>query len=395
MTKYLELDYSHSYILEGFRKNDAFIENHKECLDMLSDKIWRDNKYMNTEKNISSPTRTILSRYTCNILSSLFIDISKNSIEKLIVTCESRDDLDIYSKYIFSVVEKTTDVAVDFINCEKSRCETRLTPNNMRTQVKRGLYDQFLCENSDLNWIYNYYKSVYNGVFCELRQLIQQYCKVKDKYEKWLFIKAIINQGIRQNEKEVVEFFLKQLKDNNQGIFDYINSFSFYLLKFYSKDKSRIFLEEQLDIDDFLGSDKEDYARSLVFKNYASLLPDTSELKRNIMEKCLSQTPQDTDLWKEWFETYANQKEIRQKATEIFKHGYSDISLLKLVKIEPDDTESLIRMIILCTSDLNSNIARYLISFLSDGRLKEFLELFVENFDFLNIIEGKTSEINF
>ncbi|MTV91458.1 hypothetical protein GM544_13700, partial [Streptococcus pneumoniae] len=104
------------------------------------------------------------------------------------------------------------------------------------------------CENSDLNWIYNYYKSVYNGVFCELRQLIQQYCKVKDKYEKWLFIKAIINQGIRQNEKEVVEFFLKQLKDNNQGIFDYINSFSFYLLKFYSKDKSRIFLEEQLDI---------------------------------------------------------------------------------------------------------------------------------------------------
>lgn len=50
MTKYLELDYSHSYILEGFRKNDAFIENHKECLDMLSDKIWRDNKYMNTEK---------------------------------------------------------------------------------------------------------------------------------------------------------------------------------------------------------------------------------------------------------------------------------------------------------------------------------------------------------
>lgn len=395
MISYLELDYSHSYILEGFRKNELFINRHKDTLNMLSDKNWRENSYMNTEKHISSPTRSILGRYVCNVLAALFIDISENKIEKLIVICENNYGLDSYSKYIFHVIEEITGIPIEYQSCEKLVEEKDLTPERMRTQIKRGLYDRIACQNNGLLWIYKYFESIFKGKFYELNQLVKQYNKTANQYEKWILIKSIINQGIRQGEKDLVEKFLELLKENNQGKYDYINSYSFYLLKFYSIDEARNFLEDNLEVSDFLKSDVENYAQSLVFKNYASLLPMQSSIKKEVMEKCLSQTPQDTDLWKEWFKYFASKDEIRQKATEIFKSGWSDPSLLQLILIESNDVESLVRMIILSTTKENINIATHLNSFLNNKKLHDYLEEFIRECDFSNLIIGELNEIHF
>jgi len=388
----LKLDYSHSYILEGFRKNEAFINRHKGTLNMLSDKQWRENAFMNTEKNISSPTRSILGRYICNVLAALFVDISENKIDKLVVTCESLDSLDSYSRYVFHVIEEITDIPIEFQSCKKLIEKIEMTPERMRTQIKRGFYDRILCSNRELFWIYEYFESIFKGKSYKLDQLIKQYIETKGEYEKWILIKSIINQGIRQDEKEIVENFLERLKENNQGRYDYINSFSFYLLKFKSKDEARKFLETHLDVSDFLKSDTENYAQSLVFKNYASLLPMNSSLKKEIMEKCLSQTPQDTDLWKEWFDSFASREEIRQKATEIFKSGYSDPALLQLVLIEPSDVESLVRMIILSSTKENIDVAIYLISFLNKEKLINYLENYISTFDFSDPMRGEVND---
>ena len=223
MTKCLYLDYSHSYILEGFRKNNSFIDRHKNTLDMISDKLWRKNKYMNNEQNISSPTRTILGRYVCNILSALLIDISEKKINEIRVLYESIDKIDSYSKFIFTVTQQITKIDVNYIFNDKKEDIKEITPENMRVQIKRGLYDHFSDQDSNLLWIYNYFKTVYNGGFYKLDNLIDKYNYVEDKYEKWLLIKAIINQGIRQNEKKKVEIFLELLKENNKGKYDYIN----------------------------------------------------------------------------------------------------------------------------------------------------------------------------
>lgn len=392
MTKCLYLDYSHSYILEGFRKNNSFIDRHKNTLDMISDKLWRNNKYINNEQNISSPTRTILGRYVCNILSALLIDISEKKINEIRVLYESIDKIDSYSKFIFTVTQQITKIDVSYIFNDKKEDIKEITPENMRVQIKRGLYDHFSNQDSNLLWIYNYFKTVYNGGFYKLDSLIDKYNYVEDKYEKWLLIKAIINQGIRQNEKKKVEIFLELLKENNKGKYDYVNSYSYYLLHFYSVDKSILFLEDNLCISEFLESSILDFSQSLVFKNYASLLPNNN-MKKEIMKKCLEQTPQDTDLWKEWLKLYANPDEVKKISTDIFKCGYSDPTLIKQVKIDSGDTDVLVRMIILCSTNLNKDIALYLASFLNNKLLKDYMLLFIEMFDFSDILKGEINEI--
>lgn len=182
------------------------------------------------------------------------------------------------------------------------------------------------------------------------------------------------------------------LKENNKGKYDYVNSYSYYLLHFYSVDKSILFLEDNLCISEFLESSILDFSQSLVFKNYASLLPNNN-MKKEIMKKCLEQTPQDTDLWKEWLKLYANPDEVKKISTDIFKCGYSDPTLIKQVKIDSGDTDVLVRMIILCSTNLNKDIALYLASFLNNKLLKDYMLLFIEMFDFSDILKGEINEI--
>lgn len=389
MSNELKLKYSNCRILEGFRANECFISRHSETLNMLSDVQWSKNKYMNKEGNISSPTRSILGRYICNILAALFIDISDNKIDKIIVEYSEKSGIDNYSKFILSIVENTTNISIEYKLVDYKNTTLDISPAKMRTCIKRGLYDSFSRSNNTLVWIYNYYKSVYYGNFYKLEELIQKYYQIdkNKKYEKWLFIKAIINQGIRQNNKKDVEQFLKELKFNNKSEYDYINSYSFYLLRFFSTENCKLFLEDKLKLDDFLNSSKVDFAQSLVFKNYASLLPEDSDIKYKIMKRCLEDTPQDVDLWKAWFKIFGTKDEIVKKSTEIFESGYSDVEILQHTKINSTKVESMIRAIILLNTCSNHILAKELLSNVDNKKLKSILKNFIENYDFTSMIE--------
>ncbi|WP_263604595.1 hypothetical protein [Streptococcus thermophilus] len=87
---------------------------------------------MNNEQNISSPTRTILGRYVCNILSALLIDISEKKINEIRVLYESIDKIDSYSKFIFTVTQQITKIDVSYVFNDKKEDIKEITPENMR-----------------------------------------------------------------------------------------------------------------------------------------------------------------------------------------------------------------------------------------------------------------------
>lgn len=380
MSKTLILEYYNNFILEGFRKNDEFINRHLEILDMISDKIWTNNKFMNKENNISSPTKLVIERYFCNILAALYLDISDNTIKNILIYTNDKKNIDKYSKLIFDFISKTTNVNIVYMNCEKNKLINIITPEKMRVQIKRGLYDKFYEDKSDLLWIYKYYKSIFELNPFSINKLIDKYKQTNDKYIQWMLIKSIINQGIRKKDEDIVENYLEELKKNNKGRYDYINSYSFYLLVFYGIDKSIEYLNSELDISEFLETSKIDYAESLVFKNYASLLDDNSKIKKELINKCLTNTPNDVDLWKYYMKLYADNNEIEKISKLILKHGYIDIDLIKNITINRNDVLLLIRIIIFC-SNKDKKFSRYLNSFIKNKYLNTMLNSLIDIFE--------------
>lgn len=177
------------------------------------------------------------------------------------------------------------------------------------------------------------------------------------------------------------------LKTNKVSDFDFINSYSFYLLVFSSKDDCIKYLEKKINVDRFLSRNDIDFEENLVMKNYATLLPNDNNLKKVIMGRCLSNTPQDVDLWLSWFEMCESCTKIT-KSLEIFQSGYSDLRFLKNLKFEQLTREEKIRAIILCNTDTNKKLASLLTNSLTDKLLKDKLEIMVKNYNFNCYLEG-------
>lgn len=109
----------------------------------------------------------------------------------------------------------------------------------------------------------------------------------------------------------------------------------------------------------------------------------------------MEQTPQDVDLWKEWFRSFASSSETNEKATEIFKAGYSELELVKLMTIKTEDTSSIVRVIVLCNTSETIKMAKHLISLLRNQRLKIILGLYLENFCFSPVLKGDGTAVGF
>ncbi|MBG9367858.1 hypothetical protein [Streptococcus sp. NLN64] len=281
MSKTLFLNFQNNQILEGFRKCDEFLLRHNNTLNMLSDERWRENKYMNTEKNISSPTNLIIGRYICNVLSALLIDLSMGVYSNIFVECQNKDGLDSYSKYIFSVLDFVTNINIKYVELSNLVQDTQtISADLMRSRIKRGLYDSFTYEDSILYKIYSIYCSIFENDKISLTEIENLFLSTEDKYESWLLQKILINLGVREGDKQLVEKYLLELEKNNVSKYDYWNSYSFYLLYFSSKESSTNYLSKKLDVDRFLNNVDIDYAESLVFKNYAAILEDDL-IKRN------------------------------------------------------------------------------------------------------------------
>ena len=257
------------------------------------------------------------------------------------------------------------------------------------SELLSSLYDDFDFDNKELTFMYKYFKSVFLNKKTDLNLLINKYNQIKDNYIKWLVIKAIINKAIRENQPDIVTEYLIELKKYKLNKFDYWNSKSFYLLVYHSKNKSINYLKNRIDINSFLNSSGINYAESLVMKNYATIL-DNNKYKKQILYKCLTQTPQDVDLIKLWNHLYGTKKDRENFAINAFENGYVDLELLKDIKLYKGMDELITKAILVASSkDENKEICISLANNLVDKKLKNTLIDILETDDLKSYILGE------
>ncbi|VTT13749.1 hypothetical protein [Streptococcus dysgalactiae] len=387
MSNILEFSFIHGNVMEGFRKSNDFILKHKESLNSLSDDLWSHNPFMNNIYHLSSPTSKILGRYFCNVLASLIIEIFEEKVTEIHIVVGKNKELDKYSTLIIDILKKIFNISIFYKKSKVDIFNPRIDELSVKKCIKRGLYDSFEEDDSDLSWIYTYNKSLFYKEIVPLNLLKRKYLESENKHTLWVLNKSIINQTIRRGKQQMSREFIELLKTNKVSDFDFINSYSFYLLVFSSKDDCIKYLEKKINVDRFLSRNDIDFEENLVMKNYATLLPNDNNLKKVIMGRCLSNTPQDVDLWLSWFEMCESCTKIT-KSLEIFQSGYSDLRFLKNLKFEQLTREEKIRAIILCNTDTNKKLASLLTNSLTDKLLKDKLEIMVKNYNFNCYLEG-------
>lgn len=374
----LVLNFDKGYWFQGFRENEEFIKRYN-ILHALSDKNWEDSKYINKKYNVSSPTKKILGRYFVNILSAMLLDYSKGNILEITLKLNSSYKMDVYSKEIIDLINKYTDIHIDKIIRDDFN-KAILTRNIMNCATKRGLYDCYkLSNNKSLNNIYKYFQSIFFNKKISVNFLKESFINSESDYYKWIFTKAIINKSIRLGDYNTAKQYVDILKSYKRDDFDYWNSKSFMILVFKSQKAAITYLDKRININSFLDSKKINYSESLVMKNYASMLPSSNKNKKKIMQKCLIQTPQDVDLWKLWYSEYPNNQEMMQKYFEIFESGYSDIDILKNIKITDNMDINIVRAVLLCSSDINRSISLKLIEKIKNKKLQKILLSILNN----------------
>ena len=378
MNKNLNLNFSNGLWFQGFRENKEFIKKHESTLTFMSNDNWWKDKYMNKVYNISSPTSLILGRYFANILIELLVDYSKEDLDTITLFKSPDNLLDKYSQKIISILRTYTNINIKEVEKEES-IRPFLTPDNMRIAIKRGLYDSFQSENEDLMYMYKYFESVFLKNETSLSDMISKFNTVNKSYEKWLLTKAIINKSIRENKANVALRFINNLYEYKRNNFDYWNSKSFYILVFDSKEKSINYLTNKLNISNFLETHNINYAESLVMKNYATLLDITNPSKKSILNKCLSQTPQDVELWKQWNNLYESEKVKEDFALKLFTRGYIDGDVINDLKIKRGMDEVLVRVIFLLGRSNTEDLVFRLANNISNPTLKECVMNIVTN----------------
>ncbi len=378
MNKNLNLNFSNGLWFQGFRENKEFIKKHESTLTFMSNDNWWKDKYMNKVDNISSPTSLILGRYFANVLIELLVDYSKEDLDTITLFKSPDNLLDKYSQKIISILKTYTNINIKEVEKEESR-RPFLTPDNMRIAIKRGLYDSFQSENEDLMYMYKYFESVFFKNETSLSDMISKFNTVNKSYEKWLLTKAIINKSIRENRANIALRFINNLYEYKRNDFDYWNSKSFYILVFDSKEKSINYLANKLNISNFLETPNINYAESLVMKNYATLLDITNSSKKSILNKCLLQTPQDVELWKQWNNLYESEKVKEGFALKLFTRGYIDGDVINDLKIKRGMDEVLVRVIFLLGRPNTEDLVLKLANKISNPTLKECVMNIVTN----------------
>lgn len=232
--------------MEGFRKSNDFILKHKESLNSLSDDLWSHNPFMNNIYHLSSPTSKILGRYFCNVLASLIIEIFEEKVTEIHIVVGKNKELDKYSTLIIDILKKIFNISIFYKKSKVDIFNPRIDELSVKKCIKRGLYDSFEEDDSDLSWIYTYNKSLFYKEIVPLNLLKRKYLESENKHTLWVLNKSIINQTIRRGKQQMSREFIELLKTNKVSDFDFINSYSFYLLVFSSKDDCIKYLEKKL-----------------------------------------------------------------------------------------------------------------------------------------------------
>lgn len=384
----VKLNFYRDRLFDGFRDSQYLMEYDSSSLQIVNDKTWNKNPYMNQLSNLSSPRKNILGIYFINIL---YVLLTLNNNTTFEVTLSEEKQIDYYSNYIFKIIGNFFIINEIKIGQREVNEKNLITPKKMRETICRGLYDKFDDNYNDLYKVYKFYYYIYStNRQPDINNLINDYLLCNDQYAKYLFVKLIVNTAIRDRNFEVAKYYLGLLDEIKLNKYDYINSKAFFMLIFFGNKSSLKYLSGVLNIKQFLQSKKINYWESLVFKNFASLLDN--DLKYKIMVKCLSQTPQDVDLWKEWFKYFASPKQIEHRSLHILQSGYLDIELAKNIKLGLDKQALLTKIILLCNTEVNKATALHLCTAVQDKTLQARLREIIRCYSFDRILKGDGHE---
>lgn len=381
----IDLNFSYGVELEGFRQLDTY--HNQLNYQFILDNYWSNSPYMNTENHISSPTITIWTKYYSNIILLFLKEYVDGNIQVINLNKPKNIKLDFFSEKIIYILKDIFKIKFKVNNIEEQK-KNIITLEKLKVASKRGFYNEFKEDDSDLYYIYQIYKYMIYGEKINFTEIEKRSRQIKeDSHIYFMFIKILINLAIRNKDSQKSEYYTDILKSISSNL-DYLNTKAFQIVRFEGKDECLKFLEDKVDIYTFLNKNNENFSfeESLLYKNFASLLPIENINKKKIMEKCLTQTPQDVDLWKEWFKTFGNENEKEIKYRNMLDFGYVDIELFNNIKLTNLDQDYLIHMILLCHTKKNHQLSNYLLEQILNKDVKILLSKYLKDEKIKNVI---------
>ncbi len=379
LNRTLTLNFDKDIELGGFRNNEMLLSMSPKMLSILNDNTWFKSKYMNKIYNISSPKKSIIKNYYVSIWHALIKGVSFGEIDKIVVNYDP-DRIDIISELIIEKASKILNIDIEkheIIACKKDTIDY----DKVRSAVKRGFYNEYQVDDSKAYFLYSLFYNTFYENEHDLSAMIIEYnsLDISYEYERWFLVKAILNVSIRENETEIIHKFLDILKEVKRNDFDYWNSKSYYILLTEGITRAVSYLEKRLNIDEFLNRQEIDYAESLVMKNFAQILPNNDVRKKEILNKCLLQTPQDVDLWKYYFNFIGDSEQTNMRYRDILENGYSDLSLFPHINLKENDQDLLLQLLILSNTAKNRKFAIKKIHYLKNRVMREIMLNFLND----------------
>ncbi|MFC4651719.1 hypothetical protein ACFO26_02220 [Lactococcus nasutitermitis] len=155
------------------------------------------------------------------------------------------------------------------------------------------------------------------------------------------------------------------------------NSVSFKLLIFEGKNVALDYLKRRLNLDEFISETQNNYFESLVFKNYASLLSKSDGQKKIIMENCLAQTPQDLNLWKDYFSLYPNKNKSQVLFKNALNWGYSELGFFKEIKLLEEEQDLICMLVLLLDDNGNKLLATKFLEQIENVSIRDLLNQYI------------------
>lgn len=372
--------YGNKWQVFSIFRDKNFLNNPCRGLDLLSDDLWEINFYMSKKYSLSSPTKTILDIYRTNILYSL-IHIYNNVDNELKIGC--------YGGYSYNIDEESLKMIrfargigynIEFFanNSNDSTVDSSsskiCTRDNLRTVIKRGLYEKYTYfENSDVKNIYSYNEETFKGNLwdtAKIEYIVNEYRNNCDIHILYTYIKIIINVCIRKGDYAKSWKYCRLLEDVSTNIYDVENSFSFLVLKTSGKQAAKEYIINKISNIVDLENHEIDLYRSLLMKNYSYLL-DPSDLKSNMIKKCISETPHDYDLWVEYFKYGSLDPDyIKHKALHIIDSGIYSYKVYNYADFSMFDDENIAKLSIYCFLNLDYNEASNFLKYIKNPKIK-------------------------
>lgn len=301
-------------------------------MEMLNDGTWRRNPYMNQYFHISSPTALIYDSYYVNSVFCIFKGYVNNNFSSVCVATPNPSELDEVTKAIFATLE-LAGIPLHFI---KTHCSSKpiISKRALGLAVKRAIPNEFDDSHNGLNILYHWNVAPLQHKKRSIELLLSKIeILIRDGVSAEAAMQAIIAESIRQRKFDLAEEYLVKFASLTKDRFAYINKQAFLYLRRDGEQSAKTYLDDYLNVDDYMTRCGIDFSHSLVMKNYASLLSRDDQRKYLLMNECLRDTPQDVDLWISFYKTFPEEPGQVQHFLDMLNHGIIRQDILAAIPI--------------------------------------------------------------